>query len=574
MYLYLNKQSNKFKTFLFLFSVLLFFPYTNLIAESDDAPFLFISEVPQSEVQSDEEVRFNNEETLQLNQEVFNQFSNKHFIALTVHYKDKNVVFNKKTSSTSKGITSWFGHDQESGSELSLTIGSNHLFGKITGTKGTLLFQPSDKPFVVIQREQDPNNEVELKEDGVEVLSIEKMSESGQISDDTPVSDDGTQIDVMVLFTNGMVQAYPGDSLNTRIQYLIDQTNLSFINSNINTRVRLVYSQLVNYLDDSPGDMAEALHALKNNEGVFNNVESLRNTYGIDQVTLLRKFVDEGCGRAYVIKNGGARFAYAVVQDGSKPNGSYCTDLTYAHEFGHNLGSAHNRENAGASGFFNYSYGFRDPAVPFRTVMSYNCVGVYCPRVNYFSNPNVSYHGVATGVSDIQPDSADNAKSMNLRRIAMATYRTAKTNEIVKRSEVSKLLLLAKNGYSYLPETPIGTVYSDVHIGDYNLAWIEQLTNDGITDGCELTRYCPNMVVTKDQLAPLLLKAKHGAGYLPPVATGIFSDVLMNQTNAPWIEALYNQGISEGCDNISPKYCPSEAVTMLSFLAMLNRTFP
>ena len=71
-------------------------------------------------------------------------------------------------------------------------------------------------------------------------------------------------------------------------------------NSNINTRFNLVHSEEVNYPDDSLNGMDEALYDLTDNTGVFDNVEDLRTEYGADQVTLLRRFVDEGCGLAWL----------------------------------------------------------------------------------------------------------------------------------------------------------------------------------------------------------------------------------------------------------------------------------
>ncbi len=102
----------------------------------------------------------------------------------------------------------------------------------------------------------------------------------------------------MVLYTNGMAAANPGDQINTRIQYLLDQGNTSFSNSNISTQFNLVHSAVVSYTDDSAGGMEEALDDLTDNLGVFAGLEDLRTTHGADQVVLLRQYVDEGCGLA------------------------------------------------------------------------------------------------------------------------------------------------------------------------------------------------------------------------------------------------------------------------------------
>jgi len=94
-------------------------------------------------------------------------------------------------------------------------------------------------------------------------------------------------------------------------------------------------------------------------------------------------------------------------------------NLSFAHELGHNMGSAHNPENGGG-GTYSYSYGHWINGV-FRTVMSYsNPCSWGCTRRAYFSNPSVTYNGYATGTS-----SRDNARSINNTDTVIANYRSA-----------------------------------------------------------------------------------------------------------------------------------------------------
>jgi len=231
-------------------------------------------------------------------------------------------------------------------------------------------------------------------------------------------ADDGARLDVMILYTDGMAAAHPGAQIDTRIQYLIDVGNDAFANSNIDTEINLVYSAQVTYPDDS-ASMNEALYDLTDNEGVFTNVENLRTTYGADQVTLLRRYVDEGCGLAWVHTSSRPALAYAVVHDGSKPGGWYCSDRTYVHEFGHNLGCAHDIGNSSVPGWFSYSYGYQNQAGLFYTVMAYSSGCSGCTGISYFSNPDITYNSFATGTAG-----ADNARTINFTRTVMAQYRS------------------------------------------------------------------------------------------------------------------------------------------------------
>src|SRR5262245_60786608 len=66
----------------------------------------------------------------------------------------------------------------------------------------------------------------------------------------------------------------------------------------------------------------------------------------------------------------------------------------------------------------------------------------------------------------------------------------------------------------------IGRTFSDVPStrGDYRYA--ETVFHLGITAGCGGASYCPDNEVTRAQMAVLLLRAEHGAAYVPPPATG------------------------------------------------------
>ena len=341
---------------------------------------------------------------------------------------DEDVIFKKVSYRVRKKTATWIGGNVATRASVLLTLGKNHFFGRVVMNNEVILFRPTGADFRAISYEVDEAYEIPLIND--ELIPPQESKSLEELPYLTQSADDGSRIDVMVLYTNGMASGYPGSQIDTRIQYLIDMANLSYRNSEINTELNLVYSSEVNYPDDSPGDMEEALDFLWSNDGVFADVEMLRTTYGADQVTLLRRFVDEGCGLGYLITSDNARFAYVIAHDGDKTDGSgyFCPELTYAHEIGHNLGCAHDRANASGSGRFPYSYGYQDPDGEFSTVMAYTngCAGPgTCPKIQYFSNPNVTYNGKPTGVADPDPNSADNARTINQTRLELAGYRAS-----------------------------------------------------------------------------------------------------------------------------------------------------
>lgn len=104
--------------------------------------------------------------------------------------------------------------------------------------------------------------------------------------------------------------------------------------------------------------------------------------------------------------------------------------------------------------------------------------------------------------------------------------------------------------------------FADVPVSYWSWQQIELLVKNGITSGCAANplRYCPAGVVTRDQMAVFLLKAKHGSSYVPPAATGIFADVPKTHWAAAWIEQFAAEGITSGCSNSPKLYCPDGAV--------------
>ena len=141
----------------------------------------------------------------------------------------------------------------------------------------------------------------------------------------------------------------------------------------------------------------------------------------------------------------------------------------------------------------------------------------------------------------------------------------------VTRAQMAVFLERGMNGSDYVPPPASGTAFDDVAKGDFAANFIEQLYSDGTTAGCGNNNYCPGAAVSRAQMAVFLLRAKHGAGYSPPAATGVFNDVDTSYWAVHWIEQLANEGITAGCgDN---NYCPEAPVTRAQMAVFLVRTF-
>lgn len=144
------------------------------------------------------------------------------------------------------------------------------------------------------------------------------------------------------------------------------------------------------------------------------------------------------------------------------------------------------------------------------------------------------------------------------------------------RAQMAIFILRSKHntaGNSYTPPAATGKVFTDVPLGSFADAWIEQLFAEGITTGCGSGKYCPNANVTRAEMAIFLLRGKYGSAYTPPAvgtSTG-FADVPITSFAAAWIKQLALEGITAGCGG--GNYCPSNPVTRAEMAVFLVRTF-
>ncbi|MDR0863495.1 MAG: M12 family metallo-peptidase [Candidatus Symbiothrix sp.] len=225
-------------------------------------------------------------------------------------------------------------------------------------------------------------------------------------------------VDILVLYP-AAVASLLGSTAAERtasVEYRIVEANEIFENSEINVRFRLAHHEIN---DIVPANAPSAVDVR------IKSVTALRAQYGADIAS-------------HWNMNGSAGSGY-VLTDNSKIeetgyNTSKYSDIisrfTFVHECGHNLGALHDRydyrERTELTNSRPY-YQFGKVFPTYRTIMAYtNCVTVggesgsaNCPRIKHFSNPNVLYNGVPTGVEGTEPSSlidggpADNARQIN-----------------------------------------------------------------------------------------------------------------------------------------------------------------
>ncbi len=224
----------------------------------------------------------------------------------------------------------------------------------------------------------------------------------------------------MVVYTAQAKNRQGGiDGMEALIFLAVEETNIGFDNSSVDTSVGLVHVAEVSYTES--GNLQTDRDRLKNpSDGFMDGVHTLRDEFCADQVSLI---VDTGnaCGITYIQDPApDSTFedsAFSVVRD-------HCATgyYSFAHEIGHIMGARHNTQADSTNTPYAYGHGHYDTSVDMRTIMSYNCPGG-CTRQNQWSNPNDTMGGRPAGVTG----TSENYRVLNNTDDTVANFRVRAT---------------------------------------------------------------------------------------------------------------------------------------------------
>ena len=138
-------------------------------------------------------------------------------------------------------------------------------------------------------------------------------------------------------------------------------------------------------------------------------------------------------------------------------------------------------------------------------------------------------------------------------------------SEPISRSDMAVWLIRAL-GDDAAPATGT-TRFADVDASEWWAPYVERLADLGITSGCRLEplRYCPDVSVSRGQMASFLVRAFE----LEPAEPAGFTDIEGSAHEAN-INALAAAGITVGCSLSPLRFCAGDPVRrshMASFLA-------
>lgn len=297
--------------------------------------------------------------------------------------------------------------NKSDGGDVSLTFKKGYVAGLIYAPGAVYEIVPKGEKHILIELNQNLFPECAGDVKGDDRAAPKRNSDSAS---SLAGVDSGDRIDVLVLYTTPVKNSLGGDEqAQVFAQQAIDATNTAYVNSRIRQRVRLVRAQETTLAET--GSLGSELSTLRASA----DAGALRNTYKADLVALLSNSAD-ACGIGYLM---------GTAAGGNQNNGFTVTsrtcavgNLSFPHELGHNMGSAHNPEN-GSGGTYSYSFGHWVNG-SFRTVMAYpNPCASGCTRRPYFSNPAISFNGIPTGIENQR----DNARSINGTADSISNYR-------------------------------------------------------------------------------------------------------------------------------------------------------
>jgi hypothetical protein len=241
------------------------------------------------------------------------------------------------------------------------------------------------------------------------------------------VAGDGTsQIDAMVVYTKAARMAAGGTAaMLAEVNLAVSLANQAYANNGLAQRLRLVFAGEISITES--GNFSTDLTTLKGNAAVA----WLRDVSRADLVSLITSNGPNpsSCGIGYLMttnSTGFAPFGFNVV-DRICASGN----LSFAHELGHNMGAHHDPFVAGSdAALFPYSHGYVDLVARVRTIMAYNdqCAatppGVSCPRIPFFSTPDLTFGGRVIGTAV----ASDNSRTLGQTASTIASLRQAFTS--------------------------------------------------------------------------------------------------------------------------------------------------
>ncbi len=120
--------------------------------------------------------------------------------------------------------------------------------------------------------------------------------------------------------------------------------------------------------------------------------------------------------------------------------------------------------------------------------------------------------------------------------------------------------IYGSNNFTYSP-TPYFTDATPSAVGSF-FPYIQKMHELGITSGCTATTYCPDLNVTRGQMAVFIIRARYGTSFnFDYPSTPLFTDATAASVGSffKYIQRMKVDNITSGCT--ATTYCPDLIVT-------------
>ncbi|HEX9941707.1 MAG TPA: M12 family metallo-peptidase [Thermoanaerobaculia bacterium] len=219
-----------------------------------------------------------------------------------------------------------------------------------------------------------------------------------------------TVIRVLVNYTPAAAAA-SGDIVGL-INLAVAESNQGYANSGVFIDLALAAQGQTSYTESGSFDTDLARYR-GTSDGFMDEIHATRDANAADVAVLIINNT-QYCGLASGIGSTAATAFVAVYWDCA--TGYY----SFAHEIGHLQSARHDPKNDPTTTPYAWGHGYQYTKSPsWRTIMAYNCTGLGCPRLNYWSNPNNLYNGVPMGTATKN----DNHRVLNDTRATVSAFR-------------------------------------------------------------------------------------------------------------------------------------------------------
>jgi hypothetical protein len=127
-------------------------------------------------------------------------------------------------------------------------------------------------------------------------------------------------------------------------------------------------------------------------------------------------------------------------------------------------------------------------------------------------------------------------------------------NEIVPRDQMAIFVIRMRYGATATFDFPTTPYYTDVTADNFAWSWVQRLKEDNITSGCSTSLFCPGDLVTRGEMAVLVMTAGFNSMLPPntPVITTISPATIAHGATGTYTITGLNTNFVQGITELAP----------------------